>query len=84
MLLCLINSWRAAFKDDKLPFTVVQLPDFLNCDVESWKKIQKAQAKIRAKAPFVKTVISRDVCENTDIHPKKKYKLSERIAQSLL
>ena len=83
MLLCLINSWRTAFKDDKLPFTVVQLPDFLNCDVESWKKIQKAQAEIGAKAPFVKTVISRDVCENTDIHPKRKYELSKRIAEAV-
>lgn len=84
MLLYLINSWRVAFKDDKLPFTVVQLPDFFNCDVESWKKIQKAQAEIGARAPYVKTVISRDVCENTDIHPKRKQKLSERIAETFL
>lgn len=83
MLLYLIYSWRNAFRDDTLPFTVVQLPDFLNCDVESWKKIQKAQAEISKSSPFVNTVISRDVCENTDIHPKHKYELSKRIAQAI-
>ena len=84
MLLCLINSWREVFCDSDLPFTVVQLPDFLNCDVESWKKIQRSQAEISTRAPFVKVVVSRDVCENTEIHPKKKYELSERIAKALL
>ena len=76
MLLCLINSWREVFRDTELPFTVVQLPDFLGWgDIGAWKKIQSSQAEIGAKVPFVKVVVSRDVCENTAIHPKKKYEL---------
>lgn len=83
MLSCLIQSWRRDFKDEGLPFIVVQIADYKGRDNAFWHRIQQAQEEIQQKEPFVKTVISRDVCESTDIHPKRKYELAKRIAEAI-
>ena len=80
MLSCLFESWRAAFKDKELPFVVVQIADFVGRDHAFWHKIQQIQEEIQHKEKNVITVVSRDVCESTDIHLKKKYELAMRIA----
>lgn len=82
-LTALINTWRSDFGDAELPFIVVQIADYFLRDIEAWKLIQRAQFEIQSVIKNVKTVISADVCENDDIHPKTKDKLSERIAETL-
>lgn len=82
MLSYLIHSWRAAFCDENLPFAVVQIADFDGRNNDYWHRIQKVQAEIEYKEENVKTVISRDICESDDIHPKKKYELAMRIADA--
>ena len=66
-----------------LPFLVVQIADYVDRDGEAWRTIQNAQLKAAEVIPFVKTVISRDVCESDDIHPPTKHILAERIARAL-
>lgn len=83
MLSCLIHSWRDAFKDQTLPFIIVQIADYVGRDNAFWHRIQQAQEEIQHKEQYVKTVVSRDVCENTDIHPKRKYELAKRIADAV-
>lgn len=83
MLSALINSWRVAFKDEVLPFTVIQLADYMHGKKEAWRKIQQAQYEIQFKEKNVKTVICRDICESNDIHPKQKSELAKRIAYSI-
>ena len=83
MLSALINSWRVAFKDEVLPFTVIQLADYMHGNKEGWRKIQQAQYEIQFKEKNVKTVICRDICESNDIHPKQKSELAKRIAYSI-
>ncbi len=83
MLSSLIHSWRKAFKDELLPFVIIQIADFIGRDTAPWHIIQQAQEEIQHKELYVKTVISRDVCENTDIHPKNKYELAKRIADAI-
>lgn len=85
LLEALITSWRKAFQDDTLPFIVIQLADFApRMNYAPWKMIQDAQMAAQDKIPFVKTVVSRDVCETNDIHPPTKIHLSRRIARVLL
>ena len=84
-LCALIDIWRSDFKNDTLPFVIVQIADFCYTpNLEAWKLIQEAQYRVQTMKENVKTVISRDVCENNDIHPKTKDKLSERITTVLL
>lgn len=80
----LINVWRRDFKDEKLPFVIIQISDFITRNDTAWRGIQKAQYDIQFSLPFVKCVISSDVCENDNIHPPTKDKLSARVALALL
>ena len=79
----LIRIWRADLHDSELPFAVVQLAD-LNRRGEGWRLVQEAQAQVGETVKNVKTVISRDVCENDNIHPPTKDLLSKRIAEALI
>ncbi len=79
----LIGAWRARFLDPHLPFVVVQLADFYERLDLGWLLIQEAQWKAQDVIPHVKTVVSRDVCETDDIHPKTKSLLAKRIAALL-
>ncbi len=83
-LSALINIWRRDLQNKKLPFVVVQIADNANRGGIGWSLVQKAQVEISERLPNVKTVISKDVCENDDIHPKTKDKLSKRISETLL
>ncbi|MBR2466299.1 MAG: hypothetical protein IKB38_05155 [Clostridia bacterium] len=80
----LIRIWREDFLSPELPFVVVQIAD---CEIrlcDAWREVQSAQLEVAKTVPFVKTVVSRDICETDDIHPMTKDKLSERITAALL
>lgn len=84
----LIRIWRNDFCDDNLPFIVIQIADFVKRADLAWKDngwplIQKAQLEVASRIQGVKTVISRDVCENDEIHPRTKDKLAQRICDAL-
>lgn len=82
-LKCLIEVMRRDFCDEELPFATVQIADYTERDGTAWRGIQKAQLDICGMTPNVETVISADVCEKDDIHPKTKDKLAARIAAVL-
>lgn len=79
----LIKTWREDFRDENLKFAVVQIADCDDRAGECWTNIQKCQEKCVAETENTVLVISRDVCETTDIHPRNKEKLAERIAKAL-
>jgi sialate O-acetylesterase len=86
MLAELIRIWRNDFKNEELPFIVVQLADYdsyLQKKPVEWRNVQKAQLEIQDEVANVKSVVCRDVCETNDIHPPTKRYLSERIASLL-
>ena len=80
----LVLSWREAFKDESLRFTVVQIANLRSrAGNAGWKGIQEAQMRIPSLVTGVKVVRSADVCEDDDIHPRTKDALSERIAETI-
>lgn len=79
----MIRIWRSDLRDPVLPFIVIQIADHIEHDNDGWRGIQQAQLEISSEVEFVKTVISRDVCENDDVHPPTKDILSKRIARAL-
>lgn len=82
-LKALIQIWRESFRNEKLPFVIVQIADFLSRAGEAWKNVQNAQWETQFEVPAVKTVISADVSENDDIHPPTKIHLARRIVGAL-
>ena len=77
----MIDVWRKDFRDEALLFIIVQIANTYHKMTEGWKLVQKAQKEVELKRPFVKTVVSADVCETDNIHPKTKDKLANRIAE---
>lgn len=80
----LIEIWRNDFRDPALPFIVVQIANYAPRSDEGWTMVQQAQWDIQFKVPGVKTVISKDVCEDNDIHPPTKHKLAATITEALM
>lgn len=80
----MIRIWRESFDNLQLPFVIIQLADYIERTDEAWSLIQDAQLKIQDVVDSVYTVVSSDVCENDNIHPKTKNKLSFRIAEKLI
>ena len=80
----LIRRWRADLKDESLPFVIVQLADYEKCECPAgWRKVQETQLAIVQKIENTSAVVCRDVCESTDIHPKTKHLLADRVTEAL-
>lgn len=85
----LIRLWRESFRDETLPFYVIQIADYrpendYARDYEGWARVQDAQLKIQEMTDNVKSVICRDICEKDNIHPPTKDKLSARLAETIM
>ena len=87
-LAALIECWREVYRDESLPFVVVQLADFVEEATgkisEGWRLMQEAQLNVPNLCSNTKVVKCADVCENNDIHPVTKAPLAMRIADVLL
>ena len=82
MLKALIESWRQAFDDKSLRFIVMQIADLLGGGA-GWRRVQDAQYRAGQELDGVDCVITRDICENDDIHPMSKRGVGKRIANLL-
>ena len=79
LLKIMICDWRNHWKQEKLPFIIVQLP---NCHVEnaigdSWPKIREAQYKAQELEDVV-TTVNIDLGEDNDLHPLNKRDVAYR------
>lgn len=83
-LCAMIRVWRKDFRNEDLPFVIIQIADYDQRDDEAWRRVQKAQLEVQTMLPNVKTVISLDVCESDDIHPKTKGKIASRVVKELI
>ena len=83
LLTTLISDWRGYF-NQRLPFIVVQLPNYgeiAKTPVESgWATIRNAQQQVALKDDLVGLVVTHDVGDDSDIHPKKKWIVGKRTA----
>ncbi len=81
----LIQSWREAFKDEALPFLIVQLANYgtqHESPFESnWAVLREAQWQARG-IDGVETVVAIDVGDSGDIHPRKKLPVAQRLAKA--
>lgn len=77
----LIRDWRKNWKQESLPFVVMQLP---NCGVDvapddAWPRIREAQA-LAGRLEDVAVTVNLDAGEDNDLHPRDKKTAATRAA----
>ncbi|MBO7217167.1 MAG: hypothetical protein J6V50_00535, partial [Clostridia bacterium] len=77
----LIERWRSDLLDPALHFTVVQIAN-LRSQGADWAALQEAQLRVPDLVSNCDTVISKDICEDDDIHPQSKRALAVRIVDT--
>jgi sialate O-acetylesterase len=87
LLPTLIKDWRTKF-DSPLPFHIVQLAGFMAPDdaprTDNWPLLRAAQMKTAATVPRTGIVVTTDIGDEKDIHPKDKQDVGLRLALSAL
>lgn len=79
----MIARWRRLFGQADLPFLVVQLASYgcdSNPDGDAWAVLREQQMRLAAQDARVFTAPIHDVGDRTDIHPKHKQPVGERLA----
>jgi sialate O-acetylesterase len=84
LLTSLISDWRGHFGRE-LPFIVVQLPNHgavATAPAESgWATLRNAQQQVALGDAKVGLVVTQDLGNDADIHPRRKYAVAERAVQ---
>ena len=79
----LINDWRQNWQQGNFPFLYVQLPNFVEVNVErtqyDWAIFRESQLKALI-IPNTGMAVTIDVGEYNDIHPMRKKPVGERLA----
>ena len=81
-----IAGYRKLWKDDKLPYLFVQLPNYnerYSGISGKWAPLRECQRKA-AEEPYTGMIVSMDLGEDNDLHPHGKKRIGERLAAQAL
>jgi len=89
----MITDWRRRFGQGDFPFLFVQLPNFVSektkpdhpaePEESTWAELREAQSKALA-LPKTSMVVTIDIGDPRDIHPKNKQDIGRRLALSAM
>ena len=77
----LIDSWRRTWNNPEMPFYFVQLSSI---NRPSWPHFRDSQRRMAAAIPHCDFAVSSDKGNPTDVHPKEKATIGERLARLAL
>jgi hypothetical protein len=77
----LVNSWRRAWCDEKLPFIFAQLSSIQR---PGWEQFRDAQRRLALKIPFTGMVVTSDFGDSLNVHPIHKKEIGHRFALQAL
>jgi sialate O-acetylesterase len=84
LLPLLIASWRERWRSESFPFGIVQLAAFQAASDDpvegTWARLRKAQLDTALTTPNCGIVVTTDVGDANDIHPRNKRAVGERLA----
>ncbi|CAN5688778.1 sialate O-acetylesterase [soil metagenome] len=83
VLTTMIKAWREVFAEPKLPFVIVQLPNFGLPKDDGWMRVQEAQ-RLVAHDLGLGLVVTIDQGSPTTIHPPNKVEVGRRAAIAAL
>ena len=75
----LVESWRSAWNDD-FPFYYVQLSS-MALGRETWGHFRDSQRRLMYEIPNSGMAVSSDLGDSTDVHPREKKQIGERLAR---
>lgn len=79
----LIDNYRQIWSDPLLPFIFAEISTYPRKDeagLAKWKELQKIQAETASSVPGTGIALTDDIGDPTDIHPKNKKPVGERLA----
>ena len=85
LLPVMIKSWRERWGEGDFPFGIVQLPNYREAKTEpadeAWSHVREAQRLTAASVPHTGLIVTIDIGEARDIHPKNKLDVGKRMAR---
>lgn len=85
LLPTMIRAWRDLWHRSDLPFGIVQLPNYHATNTEPvdqpWSHIREAQRRTAESTRAAGLIITIDIGEAADIHPRNKYDVGRRMAR---
>jgi sialate O-acetylesterase len=85
LLPAMIKAWRERWAEGDFPFGIVQLPNYRDPKPEpadeAWSHIREAQRRTAGNTPNTGLIVTIDIGEAHDIHPKNKLDLGKRMAR---
>ncbi len=75
----LVDSWRRSWQEE-LPFYYVQLSS-MAVGRETWGHFRESQRRLMYDIPNSGMVVSSDLGDSTDVHPREKRQIGERLAR---
>src|SRR2546425_7570468 len=85
LLPTMIRAWRERWGEGNFPFGIVQLPNYRDVKPEpadeAWSHLREAQRRTAVHTPKTGLIVTIDIGEAHDIHPKNKLDLGKRMAR---
>ena len=84
LLPVMIKAWRERWGEGAFPFGIIQLPNYRKPQDqpvdEAWSFVREAQRRTFVKTPNTGLIVTIDIGEANDIHPKNKFDVGKRMA----
>ncbi|HKE59263.1 MAG TPA: sialate O-acetylesterase [Pyrinomonadaceae bacterium] len=84
LLPVMIKAWRERWGEGDFPFGIIQLPNYRDQKAdpadEAWSHIREAQRRTAEKISNAGLIVTIDIGEARDIHPKNKLDVGKRMA----
>jgi sialate O-acetylesterase len=84
LLPAMIKNWRDTFGGREFPFLIVQIapydPQKTKAADSVWAEIREAQRAVANKVPKTALIVTTDVGDEVDIHPRRKEPVGARLA----
>ena len=85
LLPVMIKAWRERWGEGNFPFGIVQLPNYRDPKPEPadepWSHVREAQRRTAMTTPHSGLIVTIDIGEAHDIHPKNKLDVGKRMAR---
>jgi sialate O-acetylesterase len=77
-------DWRGLFRESKLPFLIVQLPDYglppFTPEESDWARLREAQRLAVADDPDTALAVTIDIGDHMGLHPANKQEVGRRLS----
>jgi sialate O-acetylesterase len=84
LLPTMIRAWRERWGEGDFPFGIIQLPNYRRVsdapEESAWSFVREAQRRTVLKTPNTGLIVTIDIGEANDIHPKNKLDVGRRMA----